>query len=337
MKFNKLDFVVVDVETTGISPKHGHRVVEVAAIRLDSQARPIDSYTSLINPEGRVGPTHIHGIQQEDVEGAPIFDEIAGDIVQILKGAVFVAHNVWFDYRFLRSEFSNYGYIIPDIPQLCTLQLARKLLPELPSKKLGSCCQYFDINLESAHSAFDDALATGELLAELLKIAKRKDLDLQDLKLKNIENLKHAFPSVTPSNLAVYRPGYGSFVEKTQSKFRNQAKSRKLRSDSKKTIKLKNDTTFTDNLIINSAKKRRAKRYRKYFEALDFAMINRKVNQEELNQVQKAAAEEGLSDLDAVKLNERWFDKVMDQAGDIKRLDTRRKAELSELRSLLGI
>ena len=337
MELADCEFVVVDVETTGFSPKYGHRVVEVAAIRLDSQARPIDTYTTLINPEGRVGPTHIHGIEQEDVQDAPVFDEIAGDVSNILKGAIFVAHNVWFDYRFLRSEFSNFGYIIPDIPQLCTLKLARKLLPELPSKKLGKCCEHFNINLEEAHCAFDDALATGELLSKLLKMAKDKKLKLEDLKLKNLGNLKRAFPSVEPSNIAVYRPGYENFVERTQNKIKSQAKRRKLKAKNKKTIKLRKDTSFTDNLILNSAKRRRAKSFRKYFEALDFAMTSRKVNQEELNNIQLAATEEGLSDSDAIKLNARWFDKIMDQAGDFKKLDTKKKSELGELKTLLGI
>ncbi|MCB0318742.1 MAG: 3'-5' exonuclease, partial [Bdellovibrionales bacterium] len=78
MTSDDIDFVVVDVETTGISPNHGDRIVEFAAIRLNSNAEPIDTYTTLINPGRDVGPTYIHGISQEDVANAPSFEDVAG-------------------------------------------------------------------------------------------------------------------------------------------------------------------------------------------------------------------------------------------------------------------
>lgn len=158
------DFAVVDVETTGLFPGGHDRIVEIAILRLDSTGKILSEYETLVNPERDVGPTHIHGIRARDVKNAPLFAEIAGEILPLLAGAVFVAHNVHFDMRFVRSEMERLECRLPDFPFACTMQMARRADPSVPGRKLEVLCDYFGIRLDDKHTAQADALATAELL-----------------------------------------------------------------------------------------------------------------------------------------------------------------------------
>jgi DNA polymerase-3 subunit epsilon len=159
-----LKFAITDVETTGLFAGHHDRIVEIAIVRLDSGGRILDEYVTLVNPERDIGATHIHGIRAGDVRHAPVFREIAGDVVSRLSGAVFVAHNAHFDLRFVRAELARIDVAVPDIPYLCTMQLARRADPDIPSRRLGSLCGYFGIPFERAHAAHQDARATAALM-----------------------------------------------------------------------------------------------------------------------------------------------------------------------------
>ena len=118
MTSSDYEFAVVDVETTGFGKND--RVIEFAAIRMGSDGRPLDEYVTLVNPSRDVGPTRTHGIRARDVQHAPKFDEIAGDVTSILAGAVFVAHNASFDMRMLRQEFGRLHHDLPPFPFLWT-------------------------------------------------------------------------------------------------------------------------------------------------------------------------------------------------------------------------
>jgi len=162
------NFAVVDLETTGLYPNGADRVIEVAVINMDSRGKILNEYCTLINPKRDVSMTQIHGISARDVKNAPIFSEIAGDLLSLLAGAVFVAHNVNFDIRFIHSEFKRIGCYLPDFPHLCTMQLAHKADSNIPSRRLGELCKYFNIELSQAHSALEDAKATAKLLITCL-------------------------------------------------------------------------------------------------------------------------------------------------------------------------
>jgi DNA polymerase III epsilon subunit-like protein len=118
---------LIDVETTGFSPLRGDRIVEIAVVRLS--AGRTTEYVTLVNPLRDVGPTHIHGLTDDDVADAPMFQEIVGDLLEVLDGAVMVAHNVRFDQEFISTEFSAAGVFLPAVPSLCTLELAYRLNP----------------------------------------------------------------------------------------------------------------------------------------------------------------------------------------------------------------
>lgn len=164
-------FSVVDVETTGLSPSHHHRILEIAIVQVDRRGHVLDEFVTLVDPERDLGPTHIHGIEARDILGAPRFSDIAGDIAVRLAGNILVAHNIRFDRDFLDAEFTRIGYALPQLPSLCTLNLSRKLHPSSASHRLGALCAHYDIPLEEAHTAVDDARATATLLQVLLEQA----------------------------------------------------------------------------------------------------------------------------------------------------------------------
>lgn len=169
------EWVVVDVETTGGSPEHGHRITEVAAVRV-SGGRVRDRYSTLVNPERRIPSmiTALTGINDEMVRGAPLFRDVAPVLMDSLQGRVFVAHNAAFDWRFVSAEVSRaLGRELAG-RQLCTVRLARKLLPELPSRSLDALALYFGLEIESRHRALDDALATADLLLRLFAMLEER-------------------------------------------------------------------------------------------------------------------------------------------------------------------
>lgn len=164
-----LEYVVVDVETTGGSFSRGHRITEIAAVRLRGDGTVIDEYRSLVNPERPI-PTFITtltSITWDMVRDAPRFPDVASDLARVLCGAVFVAHNAAFDWRFVGAELSRAGVPLTG-RTLCTVHLARRLVPELRSRSLDSLSWFFNIHNEARHRAWGDAVATAELLRRLL-------------------------------------------------------------------------------------------------------------------------------------------------------------------------
>ncbi|MNK22093.1 hypothetical protein D3C87_403640 [compost metagenome] len=161
------NYAIVDIETTGGSVS-GSRITEVAILLHDGE-KVISRWSSLINPEMEI-PLHITaltGIDDAMVLNAPVFADLSDKIYALLKDAVFVAHNVNFDYSFLRGQFAACG-IVWDVPKLCTVRLSRKLIPGMRSYSLGKLCAQVGIILKDRHRAMGDALATAELFSMLL-------------------------------------------------------------------------------------------------------------------------------------------------------------------------
>lgn len=158
-----MDLAIVDFETTGIIPTQ-NRVIEVAILRVDRHGHICGSYETLINPMRDLGPTHIHGIMGADVENAPTFEEIAGDVLALLKDAVFVAHNASFDCRFLLTEMARCQIELPDFPVLCTMSVARQAWPGIKHRALADLCEQLNIQYTNHHTAMSDVQATYQLL-----------------------------------------------------------------------------------------------------------------------------------------------------------------------------
>ncbi|MCL2293550.1 MAG: 3'-5' exonuclease [Spirochaetes bacterium] len=178
-------FSVLDVETTGFNFKARDRIVEIGIVKIDEFGNFIDGFETLLNPEQDVGPaTNVHGITNEMVADAPRFSEIAFDLFEFLENSYVAAHNASFDFSFVNNELIKIG-LAPSIEGFCTLKIARKLLPKLPSRSLGYLVNYFGITNNRPHSAYADAFATAQLLGIFMnKYEYKTDQD----NLKIIQN-----------------------------------------------------------------------------------------------------------------------------------------------------
>jgi DNA polymerase-3 subunit epsilon len=157
-------YAVVDLEASGSSSRR-HRVVEVAVVLLDAELRPEGEFTTLVDPQGPVGPTHIHGIEAAHLAGAPRFAEVAGRLLRLLNGRVLVGHNVGCDRAFLAAEFARLGVELPPLPELCTMRLAAGLGDQAADGlSLGACAAAAGITGWDPHTALGDARATAALL-----------------------------------------------------------------------------------------------------------------------------------------------------------------------------
>ena len=160
-------YAIIDIETTGTSAVFG-KITEIAVF-LHNGNEITDSFTTLINPECNIpwNITRLTGISNEMVAEAPKFFEVAKKIVELTAGKIFVAHNVMFDYSFVKEEFKRLGY---DYKRkvMCTVKLGRKLLPGHRSYSLGNICADLGIAIEGRHRAGGDAFATVKLFEHLL-------------------------------------------------------------------------------------------------------------------------------------------------------------------------
>lgn len=168
-------FAVIDVETTGLSPRTD-RVIELAIVRCAPDGTVLDEWSSLFDPGRDPGPTHIHGITADDLVGQPTFSDVAAEITQRLADHTVVAHNLPFDAGFLAAEFERAGHAPPPEPGLCTLELARALLPDLRRHNLAECAAALGIDHPDAHRALPDTRVTAAVLARLLVLAPPRRL-----------------------------------------------------------------------------------------------------------------------------------------------------------------
>jgi DNA polymerase-3 subunit alpha (Gram-positive type) len=166
---NETDFVVFDLETTGakIPPC---RITEIGAYRI-KDGKIEAKFETLVNPEIAIPPfiTQLTGISNRMVRNAPKFREIAADFLDFIGDSVLVAHNAPFDMRFLNHEvgkiYENYRVANPN---LCTVQLSRKLLPDIENHRLHTVAEHYCIFIENRHRASDDALATAKIFVNFL-------------------------------------------------------------------------------------------------------------------------------------------------------------------------
>jgi len=164
-------FAVIDVETTGFSPKQGDRIVEIAVVHVSPQGEVENVWESLIDPGRDVGPTRIHGIEASHVIDAPRFVELGPRILNLLANRVLVAHNLEFDTRFLLSELREVDDALVlswpgrvDFPSACTMRLASEFFPH-SARSLDACCAAAAIERSVTHRASADALDTALLLS----------------------------------------------------------------------------------------------------------------------------------------------------------------------------
>ncbi len=177
-------FAVVDVETTGSRPVTGDRDTEVAVVLVGPDRQPETVVDTLVNPERAIpaAVTRVTRITDAMVRDKPVFAELASEVLDALAGRVFVAHNAQFDWRFVEAEVRRARDLRLDGPRLCTVKLARRLIPGLKHRGLDSVSRYFGVEIENRHRAGGDALATARILVRLLELGMERGAQtLEDL------------------------------------------------------------------------------------------------------------------------------------------------------------
>lgn len=151
---SKLAFV--DIETTGLRAFHD-RVIEIAILRVEDN-KITRSFTSLIDPQTHLPQeiTRMTGITTQELENAPTFRQIKDDVLDILLGCTFVAHNVRFDYSFIRNEFKRHNLTYSS-KHFCTVRLSHALYPRFRRHNLDSLIERFGFKCSNRHRAYDDA------------------------------------------------------------------------------------------------------------------------------------------------------------------------------------
>lgn len=169
MELNKIDqpLVFVDIETTGMSPRTGGRIIEVGALRME-QGRVVATMNQLVDPECDIPYfiTDMTGIGNDHVAAAPTFHQVIDQLHEITNGAIFVAHNVNFDYGFIQHEFARLDRSFVR-PRLCTVRLSRALFPDVQGHSLGKLIERHDYRVAARHRAYDDAEVLHRFVSEM--------------------------------------------------------------------------------------------------------------------------------------------------------------------------
>jgi DNA polymerase III epsilon subunit family exonuclease len=171
---SELSYAVVDVETTGGRAYGGDRITEIAAVVVRG-GEIVEIFETLVNPERPIPPfiTRLTNITWDMVRDAPTFERVVPQVLRVLDGNVFVAHNAMFDWRFVTAEISRcagqrlYGR------RVCTVGVARKVLPQLSRRSLDNVARYYGVEIKGRHRAGGDAIATAKCFIRMLS-------DLQD-------------------------------------------------------------------------------------------------------------------------------------------------------------
>jgi DNA polymerase-3 subunit epsilon len=166
-------WAVVDVETSGFRPAQA-RIVSVAALALGDDGNVEQSLYTLLNPGVDPGPTHVHGLTAEMLEGQPCFGDVVSDLIGLLEGRTLVAHNVGFDYSFLAAEAELVSAELPVDTVMCTVELARRLDLGTENLQLSTLAAHWGVTQMKPHDALDDAMVLAQILKPVLVRARER-------------------------------------------------------------------------------------------------------------------------------------------------------------------
>lgn len=202
-------FAIIDIETCGGKYEYKRGRITEICIAIHDGLQVTDKWTTLINPECYISPYFISlsGISNEMVADAPKFHEVAKKIIELTEGKIFVAHNVGFDYGFIKDEFAGLGYKYKR-ETLCTVRLSRKLMPGKLSYSLGKLCESIGIEVENRHRAEGDVDATVKLFDRLLELKSMnpqyKNQGVEELMTRRIDKIKQYILNKLPESCGVY-------------------------------------------------------------------------------------------------------------------------------------
>ena len=168
-------FAVVDLETSGLSIER-NRLLQIGLVVVDASGHVSDSWSTFVRPRwwpiAKVGPSEIHGICIRDLRGSPRLGAALDEFNDRVAGCVIVAHNLEFDWGFLKVSAGRSGHVLPVSGRLCTLKMSRSLDPARSrSHRLSELCTYYGVEHAQPHHALSDAMATANLLPLLLQQA----------------------------------------------------------------------------------------------------------------------------------------------------------------------
>ena len=217
------EFVVFDIETTGLSPVND-MITEIGAVKIVN-GQIVEEFNQLVNPERDIPENIVKltGITNEMVKDMPTIDKVLPKFKEFIKDSILVAHNASFDVGFIREQFRRIGEVLEN-PVLDTLELSRNLLPQLKSHRLNIIAKYLNVSLENHHRAVDDAKATAEIFIKFLELLKSRGisditkvndivLDKNDFKgesyhiiilVKNLVGLKNLYKLISESHLKYF-------------------------------------------------------------------------------------------------------------------------------------
>lgn len=166
-------WAVVDVETSGFRPGQA-RIVSVAALAVGDDGNVERSVATLVNPGVDPGPTHVHGLTAEMLDGQPRFADVVDEVAEVLEGRTLVAHNVGFDYAFLAAEAELAGAELPIDTAMCTVELSRRLDLDTENLRLETLAAHWGVNQMRPHDALDDAMVLAQILKPALARARER-------------------------------------------------------------------------------------------------------------------------------------------------------------------
>ena len=202
-------FAIIDIETCGSKFQHPKgRIIDIAILIHDG-LQVVETFSTLINPGCYISGfySNLSGITNDMVADAPHFHEVAKKIVELTEGKIFVAHNVGFDYGFIKEEFAFLGYQFRR-EKLCTVKLSRKLLPKRISYSLGHLCASLSIPIVNRHRALGDAEATAKLFDLLMQLKaadpQYKRMGIEDIMATRLDKIKEYVLKKLPEACGVY-------------------------------------------------------------------------------------------------------------------------------------
>ncbi len=246
-------FAIIDIETCGgkFNYEKG-RITEICILVHDGLS-VVDKFTTLLNPECNISPyfTSLTNITNDMVKDAPKFHEVAKKIIEMTENCVFVAHNVGFDYNFIKDEFASLGYKYKR-ETLCTVRLSRKLIPGRISYSLGHLCASLSIEIFGRHRAEGDAVATAQLFDLLIQLKNNnpqyRNKGLVEIMTRRIDNIKKYILNKLPESCGVYyflnKEGHIIYIGKSVNMY-NRAQSH-FGTEERKGKKMLNDLYNVD-------------------------------------------------------------------------------------------
>ena len=301
MIFNNTNYSIIDLETTGLYPRGNDRIVEVSIKKVTQSGNLLESYLTLINPRRDLGPVSLHKISNIDIEDAPEFEEVIGNILNLINNTCLVAHNVRFDLNFLLAEFerANFSHNISEKNTLCTLKFANEA--GLPRKLEGIQNQLFG-NIDKLHTAENDT----EVIKGLFKSHNLgKWLDNQDFELINTENIPNTSSKISTR-------GTGS----------------------------KKERGFVQKLLLNSSLSptiHSEYEQNQYAELIEMVIEDRVVNENELADIQSLVSEYGFTNEKLTEVHTEIYKKFCAIAFKDEVITDEEKLELDIIRNLLSI